>query len=199
MLYWGNLRPLTQQFYVSPTDNYYDQNQTQFQAQAQAQATGNHPQQPPPPYIKNPSYQQYPGQYSGNPQNQMGNSNALKSPMMERGQQFIQVTRKPQNMNQNMMAGMFVPGFNNNKPPYPNQVSRETYNGEMVMIVIVTIVMMVMMVMMMIICMIVMMVVILMVVMVIIVMIVIIVVMVIIVIMIKYVDNNVLFVIVAMV
>ena len=33
-------------------------------------------------------------------------------------------------MNQNMMEGMFVPGFNNNKPPYPNQVSRETYNGE---------------------------------------------------------------------
>ena len=106
----------------------YDPNPTQFQAQAQ---TGNHPQQPPPPYSKNPYPQpynnkpQYPGGYAVNPApNQMPNP-GLKNAMMQRQQYIspVQLIRKQQqNPTSNMMASMMGAAGFNNKPGFPNQV-----------------------------------------------------------------------------
>lgn len=107
----------------------YDQNPTQFQAHARTT-----PQQPPPPYSKNPYQQgfgkpQYPGQFQGNPnQNQMANP-GMKPPSINR-QQFMQhfMRKPPQQQNPNMtasMANMMGPG-GFNKPNFPNQVGRST-------------------------------------------------------------------------
>ena len=118
-------------YFSSTIDGYgFDQNPTQFSAHAQA--TGNHPQQPPPPYSKtaNQHYggnqQKYFGPYNGTGQTQMGNpaaaAAAMKSPMIR--QQYFNMMRKQSNPNQNMMQGMFGAGFNN-KASFQNQVSND--------------------------------------------------------------------------
>lgn len=112
----------------------FEQNPTQFQAHAQTPA--NHPQQPPPPYSKNPYPQpysnkpQYPGPYQGNPNpNQMPNP-GMKSPIMN-NRQFIQQFMRPQQQpNPNMaanMANMLGAGGFNKQPRFQNQVRSKSF------------------------------------------------------------------------